>query len=44
MPEVLQYTISNKTIGTIKNKGITNKTVPLLIIETTNELNINNNE
>ena len=44
MPEVLQYTISNKTIGTIKNKGTINKIVPLFIIETTKELKINNNE
>ena len=44
MPEDLQYTISNKTIGTIKNNGTINKTVPLFIIETTNELKINNKE
>ena len=44
MPEDLQYPISNKTIGIIKNNGTINKAVPLFIIETTNELKINNKE
>jgi hypothetical protein len=41
---ILQYSISNKTIGIINNKGTIKKIVPLFIIDTTKELKINKSE